>query len=469
MNRLFMNPDRIRFLLNLFFVRYLLGWITLPIRDGKTKLEKVMMYYGKEKKDLTWKEEIGFYPIYVVIEIIRIALKWNKKYLQQEIFASPTLQRVTVNLARSIAQYGTTQPQNFASPLLVVWNFTNLCNLKCRHCYQNAGEKGIQLKYADRLRVIDQLSREYVPALALSGGEPLVDPELYTIIEVATQRGLYVSVATNGTLLTHDTCLALWDAGVQYLEISLDSSEPEYHDQFRGIPGAWQKTIDGIQNAVQTGMMVGIAPTVTRNNLSDLPRLYRLSIELGAQRFYVFNFIPTGRAHTMVQTDLSPQEREELLAFLYDCMMEKKITPFTTCPQFGRFCLEKDPQGMVITGHYSVSEGSIARVAAEYVGGCGAGRAYCAVQPDGSVTPCVFMPIQCGNLLHQTFKEIWDYSSVIVKLRDRKNYQEHCGVCDYRSVCGGCRSRAHAYFGDYLGPDPGCIYNQSAYHQLISS
>ena len=157
--------------------------------------------------------------------------------------------------------------------------------------------------------------------------------------------------------------------------------------------------------------------------------------------------------------DLSPREREEVLEFLYQCLMEKRIFVFSAIPQFGRKCLEKNPEGMVITGHYSVSESKLARVAAEYAGGCGAGRAYCALQPDGVITPPCILPIASGNIIEQSFSQIWKESVELKDLGDRTLYGGHCGKCDYRSVCGGCRARTYAYFKDYLAPDPGCKFN----------
>lgn len=164
--------------------------------------------------------------------------------------------------------------------------------------------------------------------------------------------------------------------------------------------------------------------------------------------------------------DLSPREREEVLEFLYQCLMGKRIFVFSTTPQFGRKCLEKDPEGVIVTSHYSVSEGRLARVAAEYVGGCGAGRAYCALQPDGVITPCVFMPIVLGNIIEQPFFQIWRESSVLKELRDRTLYRGHCGECDYQLVCGGCRARAYTYFEDYLAPDAGCKFNQEFWEEI---
>lgn len=463
MNRYLMNPERVRWYLNLFIVRAIFRWVTQKTSDGSVRLEKLLVRYGKPKKGLSFLEFLTFMPVYLAIDILRILLHWKKEYLIREIFGSRNIRRATINLARSVAEYGATRPQKFAGPLLVVWNFTNLCNLRCRHCYQNAGEKTEQLSLEDRLRVIDELEENFVPTLAFSGGEPLCDPEFFAVAQYAASKEIYLSVATNGVLLTEDTCKKLKDHGIQYVEVSLESSYPEYHDHFRGIPGLWEKTVRGIENAVKSGLMVGVAPTITRENLRDLPNLYRFVKELGAHRFYAFNFIPTGRGKKIWDDDLSPEEREEMLDILYACLMEKKIQVFSTSPQFGRKCVEKNPEGIVITGHYSVAEGKFAKVGAEYVGGCGAGRAYCALQPDGVVTPCVFMPIPVGRLPEKSLKEVWDTSKVLRELRLRELYRGHCGICEFQAVCGGCRARAYAYFGDYLGPDPGCKFNASTY------
>lgn len=467
MHRAFMNPDRVRKFLNSRIVRYLFRWATSVDHQGQVRLEKILLYYGKSKKGLSWMELLTFFWIYLAIEVLRILLRWKKEYLIREIFGPRNIRRATINLARSVAEYGATQPQKFASPLLVVWNFTNACNLKCKHCYQDAGRKTRQLTLKERLMVIDELDRNFVPTLAFSGGEPLCDPELFEVASYAAKKEIYLSVATNGTLLSEDVCKRLRDCGVSYIEISLESADPEFHDQFRGIPGLWKRTVTGIENVLKAGLLVGVAPTITRKNFSELLRLYEFARSLGVHRFYVFNFIPTGRGKDILQWDLSPEEREEMLDILYDCLMQKEIAVFSTSPQFGRKCLEKNPEGVVITGHYSSAEGKLARVGAEYVGGCGAGRAYCAFQPDGTVTPCVFMPIAVGKLLERPFKEIWDTSPVLVALRERSLFKGNCGVCDYRAVCGGCRARAYAYFGDYLGPDPGCKFNASYWQEIV--
>jgi len=102
----------------------------------------------------------------------------------------------------------------------------------------------------------------------------------------------------------------------------------------------------------------------------------------------------------------------------------------------------------------------------EFIGGCGAGRFYCAIDPDGTITPSVFMPVKVGNVREDDFEELWDTCPVFWDLRDRDKLKPHCGECEFRFVCGGCRARAYGYFGDYLAPDPGCVNNIDAWERL---
>ncbi|GAG81258.1 unnamed protein product, partial [marine sediment metagenome] len=149
---------------------------------------------------------------------------------------------------RSVAHYGLTYPQKFIAPPVVVWNFTNICNLKCKHCYQSAGKKLPQeLSLAKRLNIIDQLAREEVLSIAFSGGEPLMDRDLWPAIEKAKKENMYVSIATNGTLITEKIAKRMAEVGIDYVEISLDSIHQEKHDEFRGTQGAWERAVRGIK------------------------------------------------------------------------------------------------------------------------------------------------------------------------------------------------------------------------------
>ena len=118
------------------------------------------------------------------------------------------------------------------------------------------------------------------------------------------------------------------------------------------------------------------------------------------------------------------------------------------------------------TSHYSEARGKKAKMMAEFIGGCGVGRAYCSIQPDGEVTPCVFMPIPVGNLKERKFADIWANSPILKQLRTREDLDPECGTCEYRSSCGGCRARAYGYFGNFKAADPGCINNKDLYDKL---
>jgi radical SAM protein with 4Fe4S-binding SPASM domain len=183
-----------------------------------------------------------------------------------------------------------------------------------------------------------------------------------------------------------------------------------------------------------------------------------------------FNFIPTGRGAGMVESDLSPEEREELLKYLLAKNGPgRRPEVLSTAPQLARVALEgADGREEVCLGHFYHSGGvsDETRALAEFIGGCGAGRLYCCIEPTGTVQPCVFLPIPVGNVRDRPFLDIWHDSPVLAKLRDRSALRGECGSCPNRYICGGCRARAWAYYGDLHAPDPGCIRNRR-YWELL--
>lgn len=380
----------------------------------------------------------------------------------REAMRVPYFKKGLVNVLKGIGRYGITRPQRLAAPFLVVWNYTNACNLKCKHCYQRA-EKPTpdELSTEKRLEVIDQLDKASVASIAFSGGEPLMRRDLFEVAEYAADKGMYVSVATNGTLLTEHVVEKLKGAGVGYVEISLDGARRETHDSFRGIAGCFDKTIRGIRNSVEGGLFTCIATVATKRNIYEIPDIVELGKSLGVKRIIVFNFIPTGRGENIVNLDLSPTQREQLLRYLYNELVKGEIEALCTAPQFSRVCLQQslmNKRDILSPTHFAAMNfhGQTKQLA-DFLGGCGAGRLYCAIQPNGSVTPCVFMPIIVGDLRKESLQDIWLHSKVMNDLRDREKLKGRCGNCPYKYICGGCRARAYAYYHDYLTPDPGCI------------
>jgi radical SAM protein with 4Fe4S-binding SPASM domain len=458
----------IRFFLKNEINRHLFSFLSRKNKDGRSTLEYIFSLYADGNgHHLSPTKKVEIFPFYLFFEIGRILFGQTKEAAKEQL-NNPVMQKGISLTMRSVAHYGLTCPQKFIAPLVVVWNFTNICNLKCKHCYQSAGKKlPEELSLAKRLDIIDQLAREEVLSIAFSGGEPLMDKDLWPAIEKAKKENMYVSIATNGTLITEKIAKRMAKVGIDYVEISLDSVHPEKHDGFRGIEGAWKRAVRGIKNAVaQKAYQVGLASTITRINFNELEDLIELSIKLGTDKFFAFNFIPVGEGKNLINLDLTPPMREKMLNTLYKYYLEKGTTTLTTCPQYARVCMSNSQGELVASSHYSMSKGDKTRLLAEFIGGCGVGRAYCAIQPDGIVTPCVYIPIKVGDLKKQTFKEIWTTSPVLEKLRSREDLKEHCGICEYRAACGGCRARAYAYFGDLKAPDPGCINNQKAFLQL---
>lgn len=381
----------------------------------------------------------------------------------------PIVRRGLLSVLVGIGKFGITKPQLLNAPFLVVWNFTNACNLKCKHCYQSARARSPdELNLGEKLRLVDELADSGVVSIAFSGGEPLLSPDFFEVARRSSERGMFVALATNGTLITKEVAKELKGAGVGYVEISLDSAMPEVHDGFRGVEGAFERTVRAVAHCAKEGIFTCVATTVTKMNLREVPRLIELSKELGAKRFMAFNFIPTGRGREVAGMDLSPEEREDLLRILQR-ESEKGIQVLSTAPQYARVCLEASHGLMVSPTHFYIghAEWDLGALA-EFIGGCGAGRLYCAIQPNGDVTPCVFMPsLVVGNVRERSFLEIWHGSDVMGRMRRRDLLSGNCGQCPYKFICGGCRARALAYFGDFMAPDPGCVRNEEYYLSLL--
>ncbi len=441
-------------------------------KEGVTDLERAIKRYAGENVKVNWW----------IAKLLSLTLRESarvfgvKESALKESLKKPIVRRGIVNILEGIAYFGIKTPQTTAAPFLVVWNFTKMCNLRCKHCYENAGFKPApdELTTEEAKRIIDEFKREGVVAIAFSGGEPLMRKDFFEIAKYATDNDFYVSIASNGTLITPEVARKLKEAGVEYVEISLDGFE-KTHDEFRGIEGAWKRAVQGIKNAIDTGLDVGVATTVTKYNLKEIPEfLDFLEKEIRPRRFIHFNFIPTGRGKDIIEADLSPEEREELLDFLYQKLVDPKfkMDVLSTAPQYAVTSLTFFERfgGPVVATHFINQKAAEmlkgkAKTLAPFLGGCGAGRLYMALEPNGDVKPCVFIPVIVGNLKRKSLKEIWLKSPILKEIREREEFKG-CGQCSYREICGGCRARAYGYFGDLKGPDPGCSINGKYWDQL---
>ena len=388
-------------------------------------------------------------------------------------FRDPYWRKGLSCVVRGIADFGVRKPFVPGAPFQVVWDVTYACNLRCQHCYATAGKvQEDELNHEEAIALVDKLARMGIPILAFSGGEPLVRKDIFDLTRRAADHGMYVSIATNGTLITPEKAKEMKEAGVQYLQISIDGADAATHDGFRGIPGAFDRTIEGVKNAVAEGFFVNIATTATKKNLHQIPDIINLCEKLGVNWFMAYNFVPTGRGRMIIENDLSPEERENLLKMLYGKLKEVDCELLTTAPQYARIALQNCGQdgSIVVPTHFYNPEvqGNLFNLT-EFIGGCGAGRFYMAIRANGDIEPCVFFPLKVGNVRTDDLEEIWLHNKVFEELRNKDILKGSCGTCDYRYHCGGCRARAYGYFGDYLAPDPGCINNVEKYREIIAS
>lgn len=452
-----------------YAVRRLLGYVSRARRGRKTIVEEALATYGDPAAP--WGLRAKYWPLHKVMDWIRG--KTPREVFRQRVAQHSSTVRGLVSTARAVAEFGLTVPQRWGSPLFAVWNFTNRCNLRCQHCYQDSSAAALQheLTLDEKLNLVDQMADEYVAMVAFAGGEPTLSPDLLPVLRRCQHHGMHMSVATNGTTMTPRLASELAAAGVKYVEISLDSVRPERHDAFRGQPGMWHRTVRGMRHVVaQEGLRLGLAMCVHQGNVNEVEAMIQFATDIGAGCFAHFNFIPVGRGLEMIQADLTPRQRQEVLDILNRHMQAGRIGVISTAPQLGRVCLAGSPvDGRQSCSHAGSGSGWKARVVAKYLGGCGAGRTYVCIEPHGDITPCVYMPHRVlGNIRQRGFRDIFRNNAFTDLLCDRGRLTHHCEVCRFKNYCGGCRARADAYYGSINAGDPGCIFNEHHWDALVA-
>jgi len=333
------------------------------------------------------------------------------------------------------------------TPHAVSWNLTQRCNLRCSHCYLDAEQRATP--QADELtaeecgRVVDELARlNPGMVLILTGGEPLLQPELETIVERAAGAGMTPVLGSNGTLIRADRAKQLRDAGLAGWGVSIDSTVPEHHDRVRGVPGAWKRTLEGLEVLRGLDIPFVVQPSIFSWNRHELEALANKALELGATTVNFYFLVCTGRGQEV--TDLSAESYEEALRELARLQqsLEGRIMVNAKCaPHQKRVAHQEDPESAFVAG---------------YEGGCPAATHYFRIGPRGEVSPCPYIPSQGASIRTASLEKIWSHDEQLCVLRDRSRLGGRCGRCEYRAICGGCRARALATTGDPLAEDPSC-------------
>jgi putative heme d1 biosynthesis radical SAM protein NirJ2 len=329
--------------------------------------------------------------------------------------------------------------------MLISWNITKACNLKCEHCYRDAGQpQKDELTLEEGKKLLFDLKELGFRIIIFSGGEPLLREELYEWIKYANSLGLISVIGTNGTMIDLKTAQRLKDAGLKRAGISLDSVNKEKHDRFRCVQGCWEKSIQGMKNCKQVGLEFQVHTTVTTKNISEVLEITDFAQELGAAAHHIFFLVPTGRGKDIDDVIPMPEEYEQLLSQILDKQKNVDIELKPVCaPQFMRIAVEK-------------------KIKTRFSKGCLSGVSYACILPNGDVHPCPYMPIHLGNVRKEGFKKIWQENKVLKDLR-KMDWKGKCGICEYKKMCSGCR--ATAYFqsgGDYLAEDTNCNYEPKA-------
>lgn len=337
---------------------------------------------------------------------------------------------------------------------LVAWETTRNCNLSCQHCRASAtmGPYSGELDTKAAYTLLDQIHEVGNPIIILTGGEPLLRDDIYDIAKYGTDIGLRMVMAPNGTLITRENAQKLYASGIKRISISLDGSTKETHDRFRGVPGAYEGALQGIEYAKAAGLEFQINTTITKTNLDQIPKIFHLAEELGAAAHHIFLLVPTGRGKYIVDQEIDAKEYEETLNWFYDQRDKTSLQLKATCaPHYYRILRQRaKKEGKSVT-YESHGLDAVTR-------GCLAGTGFCFISHQGIVQPCGFLDLNCGDVTKHSFAEIWKNSEHFKTLRNNNELDGKCGVCEYNKVCGGCRARAYEATGNYMKEEPLCQY-----------
>ena len=331
-------------------------------------------------------------------------------------------------------------------PFHMVWLATNVCNARCLHCSSNSTVRAPdELTTTEVISLMDQLAVAGVIDVAVSGGEPLLRPDLFVILDHIRSRGLTVGVGSNGGCLTERQATLLARSGVNRFQVSLDGLAEE-HDTLRRWPGLFQRALRSIELASNAGLRVHVCCTITRLNFEHLDAFTEFVSRKQVSRINFSRYVPTGRG-----TDVLDLTKQEWHTVIERCVLLRerfrgKLEIVSHLAQ--QILVDPDVQDM---------PGFI---------GCQAGIGQGCITANGDVLPCVLLPIPIGNVRLQTFPEIWLHSQLIREFQARAGLKGQCSHCSQVQRCGGCRAVAYAKTGDYLAADPRCWLTNDTHHEV---
>jgi len=341
-------------------------------------------------------------------------------------------------------------------PLRIYWEITRACDLACRHCRATAVPDADpdELDHDEALQLIDDFGRfgSPLPHLVFTGGDPLKRRDLFELIAAARHTGFRVSVAPSATpLLTSDALVALQEAGIDAISLSLDGSTAARHDAIRGIEHTFDHTLAAAAVAARIGLPFQINTVVSGDTADDLPAIHDLVRTIGGARWSLFFLVTVGRGRLL--QPLSAEHAEAVLRWVAALAADRRagdpIVTTTEAPQMRRVSLQRQNELGVAHRHGQH---------ATHAAGIRDGNGVMFISHTGNICPSGFLEVPLGNVRHERVVDVYRDSRLFRELREPARFDGRCGECEYHWVCGGSRARAYAETGNALAEDPLCPY-----------
>jgi len=337
---------------------------------------------------------------------------------------------------------------------LIAWEVTRSCNLACKHCRAEAHPDPYEgeLSTVEAKALIDTFTSVGEPIIIFTGGDPMIRKDVYELAAYARDKGLRCVMSPNGTLINETSAKQIKDAGFQRCSISIDGADAASHDAFRGVPGAFDASMRGIELLKQEGVEFQINTTVTKSNLHTFKQIFELCEKLGAVAWHIFLLVPMGRASDITEEVITAEEYEEVLHWFYDFRKQTSMHLKATCaPHYYRIMRQRAKEEGISVDFENFGMDAMTR-------GCLGGTGFCFISHTGQVQPCGYLSLDCGNVRETPFPELWKSTPWFLKFRNQDDYEGKCGICEYHKVCGGCRARAHSMDDNPMGQEPLCTY-----------
>lgn len=355
------------------------------------------------------------------------------------------------------------------TPFLAIWEITRACELACKHCRAEAinWRDPIELTTEEGFRLIDDIIDMGTKILVLTGGDPVSRDDIFELISYGSERGLRMATIPAATdRLTHDLVKKLKDSGLSQMALSIDGPDAESHDNFRRIPGSFERTIKGAGYARSVGVPLQINTVISNYNYRLFDELAELVKQLGVVFWEVFFLVPTGRGSVLKQ--INSVEYERLFEKLYRMSKEVDfIIKIAEAPHYRRYFMQREIRNSM-DSHREKANYELPDFLAPSSGphgsiglapkGVNSGNGFVFISHKGDVNPSGFLPVHTGNVREKSLKSIYREHPVFKTLRDPDKLKGKCGACEFRYICGGSRSRAYAMTGDIMAADPKCIY-----------